>query len=234
MAAACFQLKHQSASFEYFLWLVLVQAMGATKIVIDCDGMKLKWFSRKVTEARINNILLPGAALAGLYCKIGKYSPDMIVARAPELLSWVRSGKSFKRLRSVKPPILYQQYYTVTIRRHSLAPARNSNEEAWRAFAEDIGAKVIEDYDTRPIHLHDRMALYAGAKMNYGVCNGPTSVIGLTEYPMTMFVPKGSAQMSVVKAGVPWGEKYPWMLSNQHMIWRQDTLSEIRHVHAGY
>lgn len=232
MAAACFQLKHQSASFEYFLWLVLVQAMGATKIVIDHYDMKLKWFSRKVTEERIENILLPGAALAGLYCKLGHYSPDMIVARAPDLLPWVKSGKSFKRLKSVKPSGVAK--YTVTIRRHSLAPARNSNEEAWRAFAKEIDATIIEDYDTQPIHLHDRMALYAGAKMNYGVCNGPSALLSLTEYPVTMFVPKGSSQMSVVKAGVPWGEKYPWMLPNQHMVWRQDTLNEIRHIHAGY
>lgn len=229
MATACFQLKHQSASFEYFLWLVLVQAMGATKIVIDLDGMKLKWFPRKVTLARVNNILLPGAAFAGLCVKTGKYSPDMITARAPDLLTWVRSGKSFQRLRSVKPP--GKARYTVTIRRHSLAPARNSNEVSWRAFADEIGAVVVEDYDTQPIDLHDRVALYAGAEMNYGVCNGPMGLLALTEYPMMMFAPKGSAQNSMVKNGVGWGENYPWMLSNQRTMWRQDELGELRACH---
>ncbi len=228
MAVACFQLKHQSASFEYFLWLVLVQAMGATKIVIDCNGMKLKWFSREVTEARVNNILLPGAALAGIYSKIGRYSSGSIIARAPEFFQWVQSGKTFQRLQSVKPPGLAK--YTVTIRRHTMAPGRNSNDVAWRTFAEEIGAVVIEDYDVKPIHLHDRMALYAGAQMNFGITNGPLSMLSLSEYPVTIFVPKGPSANSMVKAGVSIGEKFPWMLPNQRTVWRQDNLEDMRQV----
>ncbi len=226
MAIACFQLKHQSASFEYFLWLVLVQAMGATKIVIDIDGMKLKWFSRKLTEERINNILLPGSAFAGIYSKIGRYTSDMITARAPDLFPWVRSGKTFKRLQTIKPLKIVD--YTVTLRRQVMVPSRNSNEEAWREFAKEIGATIIEEYAVEPIDIHDRMALYAGAKMNFGVCNGPVSILSLTKYPMTMFVPKGSSSSSMVKAGVPLGGSFPWALPNQRCIWKQDDLKDLR------
>ena len=227
MAVACFQLKHQSASFEFFLWLVLVKAMGATKVVIDPSSPKLKWYSQKGLNRRIDNILLPGAALAGLYCKIGTYSPNMMIARAPDLLAWVRAGKTFERLKATKKPEDVARY-TVTLRRNEMAPARNSNEEAWRTFARQIGAYVIEDYVDQPIHLHDRMALYSEAEMNFGVSNGPLAMIGFTDYPMIMFVPKGSAASATVKSGVPWGGKYPWMLSNQNMIWEQDNLENLR------
>lgn len=230
MAVACFQLRHQSASFEYFLWLVLAQAMGATKIVIDRDDMKLKWFSREATQARIDKILLPGAAFAGLYSKIGHYSSGMITTRAPDLFQWVRSGGTFRRLQSVKSP--GSARYTVTLRRQVGAPGRNSNEPAWRQFAEEIGATVIEEYAVRPIDLHDRMALYAGAEMNFGVCNGPIAMISLSEYPVMMFVPKGPSASSMVKAGVSLGGRFPWMLPNQRTVWRQDNLEDMRQVFA--
>jgi len=227
---ACYRLSDQSASFEFFYWLVVVQAMGATEVVIDAANPKTSKMTLESIQSRLHNILIPGAALAGLPVRVGDYRRGMITARAPDIFSWVRSGKSFARLKSVKPPGVAK--YTVTLRRQVGAPLRNSNELDWRKFAEEIGATVIEEYAVQPIHLHDRFSLYAGAEMNFGVCNGPVVTTTLTEYPVIMFVPPGSASNSMVKSGVPLGEQLPWALPWQRCVWKPDDLEEMRKVLA--
>jgi hypothetical protein len=226
---AAYDLRHFSASFEFFYWLVLVKALGATRIFIDASRPKTSKMSINEIKARIYNTLIPGCALAGLSGKIKYKFPvrgDMTHS-ITDFRKWFMSGGKFERLQSVKEPADCR--YTVTIRNHTIATNRNSNETAWRQFAEEIGAVVIEDYYVKPIDLHDRMALYAGAKMNFGVCNGPVALLSLTPYPMKMFVPTQSARNSQVKAGNELeAERFPWMLPSQRLIWREDTIENLR------
>lgn len=222
---AKYDLRHQSATFEFFNWLVLVAAKGATKIIIDKTQAKTKKIPRDMVMQRHDNILVPGCALAGLpYCRID--ANPQVTGRAPELLDWVNAGNSFPRLLSVKKPVDVK--YTVTLRKNPTAPCRNSNELTWRQFAKEIDAVVIEDYADKPIHLHDRMALYAGAKMNFGVCNGPVAMIGLTPYPVAMFVNSDSARNSQLKDRIALEqERFPWMLPTQRLVWKTDTIENL-------
>jgi len=231
---ATYKLSEKLASFEFFYWLVLVQSQGATKVVFDTRNPKLKNFTPGDVKRRFYSILEPGPALAGMRGYIGSTQTE-VKATASDLIPWVRAGNVFKRLRSIKPPV--DCLYTVTIRDNRAgAPGRNSNREVWTQFANQIGAVLIDDYYDKPIHLHDRVALYAGAKMNFGVCNGPMHMLSLTPYPMAMFVNTESARGSSIKTRLPAGEKLPWMLSNQHVIWKKDksvddllqTLMEIK------
>ena len=89
------------------------------------------------------------------------------------------------------------------------SPYRNSNQAAWRQFACEIGALVIEDYDDRPIHLHERVALYAGAEMNLGVSCGPMFLCSVTEYPCMIFN-WGCQRPFLEKIGLRYGEQMPW------------------------
>jgi hypothetical protein len=222
---ACYRLSDQSASFEFFLWLVLVKAKGAKEIVIDTADAKVSKMDIADVCRRLDNILVPGAALAGLPVRCGSFTNGMLTARAADLLEWTRNGKSFDRLKTVIPP--GSARYTITLRRHDKAQCRNSNEVAWRQFADEIGAAVIEDYSVAPISLHDRTALYAGAKMNFGVCNGPLAMIYLSEYPATIFVPNQSSRNSLAKLGIAPGGKLPWMLPNQKMVWKDDSYQHL-------
>ena len=171
MTLATYRLSEHLASFEFFYWLVMVQADGASKIVFDISNPK----TRKLPDAprRFHTIVEPGPALAGLGHRRGD-DVGTLNARASQMIPWVRSGRTFRRLRSVLP--LVRCDYTVTLRRNPGAKSRNSDEISWREFARRINAVVIEDYYVQPIHLHDRVALYAGARMNYGVCNGPMAL----------------------------------------------------------
>lgn len=230
LAAYC--LSRHLPSFEFFYWLVMVQADGASKIVFDTRDPKLRKFRFEDVFERFRSIILPGPDLAGLPSRLGLAHESQLDATASQLFTWYNSGRRFKRLRSVKSPAKCD--YTVTIRANAAgARARDSNEAAWRQFAKEIDAVVIEDYYVRPIHLHDRVALYAGAKMNFGVCNGPIALLSLTEYPVAMFVNSQSARNSNIRWGQEPDTKLPWMLENQHMIWQEDDLDSLRRAFDG-
>lgn len=216
---ATYSLSDYLASFEFFNWLVMVQADGVEKICFDIRNPRLKNFSLGDVLRRFESIIVPGPALAGLEYYYGE---DRGLTATPSyLLPWYNSGRRFKRLQTVKPRVPCK--YTVTMRNNAAgARSRDSNRDAWRKFAQEIDAVFIPDYYDQPIHLHDRMALYAGAKMNFGVCNGPVHMISLTDYPVALFVNSQSARNSQMRWGMKPGQKYPWMVDNQHMVWRDD------------
>ena len=227
MPCATYRLSKDIASFEFFNWLVMVKAGGATEIVFDTANPKTNKFPLDVTMERFRSIIEPGPALAGLPSRHGS-DASSLSATASQLLPWVKSGNVFERLITVKP--VAECSCTVTIRDNSQAKARDSNRDAWERFAEEIGATVIDDYRIDPIHLHDRVALYAGAKMNFGVCNGPTHLITQTPYPVMMFVNTESARRNTIRWGSQPGENLPWMLSNQRLIWQEDSFDNLRRI----
>ena len=74
------------------------------------------------------------------------------------------------------------------------------------------------------------MALYAEAKMNFFVSNGPVSLCVFSDAPWMQFVTLGSEEMSkfwVEHAAVEKGEQYPWSKPNQRIIWQPDTYENL-------
>ena len=227
---ALYDLSRCIASFNFFEWLLLAQVRGADHVVFNAQHIKASKWPRHITEQRLKSILLPGPALAGMTHSMGDVG-DPIGAPSGALAveAW-RSGR-MRRLQSVKPA--GTERYTVTLRKTHRANGRDSDEAAWLQFADEIGAYVIRDYDEVPIHLHDRVALYAGAKMNFFVSNGPGVLCSFTEYPCMIFDTHLAAG-SLRSDGIPeWGAQYPWMLRNQFAIWEPATLQNIRkHFYA--
>lgn len=229
---ALYDLSKYLASFNFFEWLVQVKAMGAKSVAFDIRHPKVnKWPQEKVLQ-RFHSILVPGCALADLDYRI--YSAHL--QGPPQALDFVEPGgkqlvrfwnkyKRIPRLHSVKPTGAAR--YTVTLRKTQRSPLRDSDEKAWRDFASEIGAQVIPDYDTEPMHLHDRVALYAGAEMNFFVSNGPGILCSLTEYPCMLFNTVHAAG-SLAADGIGYGKQYPWMLPNQRAIWEIATPESLR------
>lgn len=214
-----------TASFDFYSWLVMAAAKGAREVVFGTEKIKKGRWPEAVIRERFRSILEPGPVLLGLPSRLGS---DGIKPHGPnlsELIAFYRNGNTFPRLKSVLPP--GKAEYTITLRRNSYRTDRNSNEEAWREFGREIGAVIIEDYDVKPMHLHERMALYAGARMNFGVVTGPMHLIILSEYPMMMFkMAREEAAYNTV--GIKTGDTYPWLLPNQHTFWEADLLPNIR------
>ena len=232
---ALYDLGWRLASFNFFEWLVQAKASGADTVVFDIRHMRTRKWSEEYTRRRFASICEPGPALAGMRCEMlesNERVPDPVngAGGAPLVAFWRKHG-SVPRLKTVKPA--GSERYTVTLRNTQRAPQRNSDEPVWRAFAEEIGARVIPDYDREPMHLHDRMALYAGAEMNFFCSNGPAVLCTLTEYPCMLFNTNQAAG-SLSADGLPgWGAQYPWMLGNQRAIW-EDASAESLRAHFYY
>lgn len=225
MISARYDLAEDIASFDFFSWLVMVAAKGASEIVFGVDRVKTTKWPLDVVKRRFESIIAPGPALLGLPSRTGDDGERMMHPHMRELVEFVRQGNTFPRLSSVLPPAYVR--YTVTLRRDRRIPERNSNEIAWRKFAAEIGALVIEDYEVKPIGLHERMALYAGAEQNFGVPNGPLHLALLSDHPVMMFDCQKSAG-GYAKCGMEFGSQCPWSGPHQRLIWEPDDLQVLR------
>lgn len=231
---ALYDLSRYLTSFNCAEWLVQAEADGATSVLFDVRRIRQDKWPLPIARKRFESICLPMPALIGLPCEVvadDGYGPgnfrDFGAPGGARLVKFCKSGRKFRRLRTVKPA--GSERYTVTLRRTQRAPGRNSNEPVWRDFARGIGALVIPDYEDEPIHMHDRMALYAGAEMNFFCSNGPGILCSLSPYPCIMFNTH-HARESLLGDGIKEGEQYPWMLPNQRAIWEEATgESLMRH-----
>lgn len=200
-------------------------------MVFDIRGMRGDKWPVNIARQRFWSICAPGPALIGLPHEVFEHGMaptnalDVAKPGGAPLVRFWKSGRRFKRLASVKPA--GRARYTVTLRKTQRSPLRDSDEATWRSFADEIGATVIPDYDEKPVHLHDRMALYAGAEMNFFVSNGPGVLCSFTEYPCMLFNTV-HARGSLLADGMQDGEQYPWMLANQRAIWEEASSESLR------
>lgn len=228
---ARYSLAEDIASFDFYSWLVMAAAKGATEIRFGLVNVKTTKWSESTVRQRFETIIAPGPALLGLKSSVGSGGERMHAPHMRELVAFCRAGNDFPRLRSVKPA--GNARYTVTLRNDRRIPQRNSNYGAWRQFAVEIGAHVIEDYEDAPIHLHDRMALYAGAEINFGIPNGPMHLVALSDYPMMMFDCQKAAG-GFESSGIAFGTQTPWARGNQRLIWEPDDLEVLRKYFAAW
>lgn len=228
---ALYDLSRYLTSFNFFEWLVLAKAGGATRVVFDARNIRANKWPIEVARRRFHSICAPGPALAGLPYEahlVGegpKNVRDIARPGGRPLVDFWKSGKRFERLRTVREPKTLK--YTVTLRKTQRSPLRDSDEVVWREFADEIGAVVIPDYDTEPLHLHERVAMYAGARMNFFVSNGPAILCSFTEYPCMLFNTV-HAKGSLAGDGIEDGAQYPWMLENQRAIWEEASPESLR------
>ena len=222
---AIYSLGRRIASFDFYAFSLIVKARGYDEIVFDISKWKVSKWDKDTVKERFESIILPGPKLLGMKHSFGKEGDFVIHTDASELVDFIRNGNEFERIKSILPP--GTDKYTVTLRKTSRAPSRNSNEEAWRTFASEIGAKVIEEYDKEKIHLYDRLALYAGAAMNFFVTNGPAYFCTLTPYPCMIFACNKDVE-NINRVGVECGSDSPWFAPNHHNIWESDELDVMR------
>lgn len=206
------------ATFDFYYWAVSARSRGATEIVIDDHEVRITKYPEDVVRKRIETIIIAGMSLIGLPWRIGTEG-DLVGTHWSQFLD-----PDFKRLISPLRPKKVR--YTVTLRNIAHSGYRNSDIPLWREFAAHIGAHVIEDAEEHPTPLLERVALYAGAEMNFGVVNGPISLLFLTPYPVTMFDcganPAGWRAHEVAK-----GSQWHWALPQQRLVWAKPTMDRM-------
>lgn len=216
---ACYDLSSQLVTFDFYGWMVEQAENGAEEVVFSGTGSL-----DEATRTRFENIVKPGPAFLGLSSRVGDDGDRGKRAKFAQLIEFAYNNRHFRRLRSVLPP--GDARYTVTIRHSDVDTWRNSNRAAWRRFASEIDAVVIEDYAIEPICLHQRMALYAGAEMNFGMSGGPMWMCSLSEYPCMIF---GLAKHETYfeRRHMRHGERMPWCRKNQFTFWDYDDYDQI-------
>lgn len=222
---AVYDLFLSPANFNFTEFLVAAKTYGATGIVLDDTGGYMDKFNPDVTYERMESIVEPSCALAGLPFRYGPRESGQIDCgyhiSAP-LKAFNTCGK-LEKLNTVKPAGTAR--YTVTIRNYGRRSRRNSDRHAWLRFADRIKAFVIEDWYDNPIHLHDRMALYAGAEMNFGTCGGPMSLCYFSDYPYTILMK--NLDIGYMKShGISCTGDFQWANKNQNCVWSSDDSYE--------
>lgn len=123
-------------------------------------------------------------------------------------------------------------YITITLRK-SRKSHRDSNAHAWDNFARTVKERVvvIPDYDVKKIHLHDRMALYEGAKMNFFASQGPAVLGYYSDAPyavLNMHPTDGDRDKKYLDfEGLEKEFQWPWANSRQRIFWKPDISSNI-------
>lgn len=155
---------------------------------------------------------------------------------------------------------IYRAPIVITLREASHWPTRNSNIEAWLAFARIQSDPVIIVRDTEkadePIDglltcprasrdVRFRAALYHHARCNLSISTGPTSglcvygerpylIFGqLTDQSAAHYYP-GTATWWRSYGGLSVGEQYPWASPKQRLTWTSDTLENIETAWAAF
>lgn len=215
-------------SWDFFPWLVSARTLGATAVDFRLrDAVSTKWDMAESWTRFWNYLYLGPIELADMPVTVEGDGVEIAASH-----NWADVPRSFERLRLSRPTRSPWEY-TVTLRDTFHRPERNSNQEVWREFAAEIGARVIEDSRCQPISLHDRFSLYAGARMNYGVPNGPVSVLLFTKYPVAMFCDLTNV-LSVktwASHGIKPGDRPHWLRPDQHMVWERPTVASLMRWH---
>ncbi len=222
---AVYPLRKSPACFNFVDFICAAKTHGATSVVFDTSEGYSKKYSPEITEQRMKTIVEPICELAGMPFRYGVrdyFGIDCGYHSSSPVRAHRWSGR-LEKLKTIKPA--GTERYTVTMRDYDRIPKRNSNREAWLKFAEDIGAYVIEDWNVSRIHLHDRMALYAGAEMNFGVVSGPMALCEYSDYPYIMLM-KYVDTTYMTNHCRPVGSCLPWANEMQKNIWTDDDSYE--------
>lgn len=221
---AIYDLSRYPANFNFFEFLVAATTRGANHVIFDKSKGIRKKYNHEETEKRIASILEPAPALANCTHEWGTGEGIDPGYHPSALFQAYRDHGKIARLCSVSSAS-GEHEITVTLRRSTRYPQRNSSA-AWERFAARVGALLIDEYDMQPIHLHERMAIYSAAKMNFFTANGPGILCHCSRNPYIMFH-KGIDRDYYAKHGWMEDSQLPWAVGYQRMVWLDDSFDNI-------
>jgi len=224
-----YDLSNRPASFDFVTCLATAKTCGATHVRFVRKGWKLKNYSNP--EERFRSIVEPAVGLWGMDYSVGErdgleYSHFLPAA--------VEAYKKFGRIEKIPYAVEPKDYVTITLRK-SRNPERDSKDDEWLKFAKRVGCKaiIIRDYEERPLDLVDRMKLYAGAKMNFMVINGPITLCIHSDAPYLCMRTIGCEKSQstspkfMAKIGITPGFQFPWSNANQRLSYLDDACENI-------
>lgn len=239
---APYDLTTYPTTYDFAAWAVMARTAGVDHVHFCIDGpIAHHKYSEDIAWKRFATILLPICKLARLSYSVGarKDGPQFSYHGGHVSQMYRQLG----RIEKLKPTVMIPRpgYVTITLRESFRNKHRNSNKEAWAAFAKYLEANgkevvILPECEDAPINLEHRMAWYCGAEMNLGVAQGPMALCVFSDAPYITLNqnPKdtsGGAQYDIdrllEKTGFPPGSQYSFRTPRQRLIWKPDTFENI-------
>lgn len=254
----CYHCGSSPHGFDFLIWLITREmrriksgAPAPLKVAFWCgkNPAKFDW---------IENVYRPIMGLIGAVednKAWGRPDGPTLFTSGP-LVELYNEGVSLPQLVPVNSyPDLPTGVVTITLREATHTPQRNSDIKAWTRFARHLqqnGERVVfvrdtakaceplAGFETCPMasmNIDARMALYANAKMNLFVSNGPATMTWFSDKPFLCFTPPEPESSDYEpnkpsfwkqNMGVEVGNQYPWFKPNQRIVWQRDTYDAIK------
>src|SRR5207249_1092139 len=175
-------------TFDFACTAVMAKTLGYQDIRFVVDKPMTEWkYPAKIGWRRWANILVPLCELADLSFSVGSaVEGDTLGYTTGQVEALFRKTGRIAKLRSVLN-MTHRDYITITLRQSFRSEWRNSSPD-WLKVAEWLKSEgeevyILEEAEEVPISIERRMAIYANAKMNLAVGNGPMVLCWLSEAP---------------------------------------------------
>lgn len=240
MTRAIYDLGKLPTTFDFAAWCVIAKTHGCDHVHFVIDGPIAHWkYSEDIAWARFGTILVPMCALAGMTYSVGQRLQGQEFPYTHGSVE--RMYRELGRIEKLKPVRQSKQsgHVTITLRDSFRNQYRNSNKAAWDKFAKYLSERgervmIFPECEHAPINLHSRMELYASAKMNLGVANGPMALCIFSDAPYITLnqlpeAPPGtiSVRKLAEAVGFPEGSQYSFRNERQTLVYKPDTFENI-------
>lgn len=222
-----YDLSKYPANFNFVEFLSASVAYGADRVIFKNSKNVRKKFGPDETAERIRSILEPCCELMGV---AHEFSEGTGIDPGYHIGVTIKAYRDTGRIGKFKSQKAGNARFTVTLRNSKRYPQRNSTPDFER-FAKEIGAAVIPDYADKRMPLAEKLALYAGAEMNYFSPNGVGAMCWASDYPYRLFMYGVDADYHA-KQEFPVGSQFPWAGNNQRVIWKSPTFDELMEAHG--
>jgi len=245
MNTVIYDLSKQPTTYDFATFAVLAKSLGYDHVHFVADqGMAATKYSPSIGWRRFGNILIPLCALARLDYTVGGKLEGVSIEHKMGLINRIfdETGKIEKLCATYKLDEL--DYVTITMRDSFRNEWRNSNKEAWAKFKKHLeseGKRVImlPECEHAPLDVEQRMALYCGATMNYGVNNGPMVLCLLSDAPYINinFNPVNTTgrgynmEKLLDWHGFPVGSQVHFKHDRQIIVYEPDTFENLVRAH---
>lgn len=245
-----YDLSRMPTTFDFACTAVMAKTLGYEEIRFVVDKPMTEWkYPASIGWRRWANILIPICSLADLMFSVGAEGIDGDVlgyTTGDVERLYLKTGKIAK-LRSVIN-VKDENYVTVTMRTSFRNQWRNSDRPQWEKiikWLEDRGETVVivEECESQPMPIEHRMALYANARMNLAVGNGPMVLCWLSEAPyLTFQLPNRIGRekqydelvQQWARLGFPVGSQLSFRNDKQEIIWGPDDLETVTEAYKRF
>lgn len=229
-------------TFDFAVYAVMAKTLGYDEIRFVVGNITTWKYPAEIGWRRWANICIPLCGLAGLKFTVeGQPGLGDVLGYATGHAEALY--KRLGRIEKLKAPDAFtgSGYVTITMRESFRNKWRDSNRPEWAKVSEWLMRRgeeviVLEECEFQPMALEKRISVYANAKMNLAVGNGPMVLCWLSEAPyLTFQLPKREGREKDYDTLVeqwnrmkfPVGSQLSFRNERQEIVWGPDDFETV-------